>query len=287
LEPLEPEPGAAEATAARFGATGDSPSCSIGTAQLGELQGGIRLEDTATLKVLPASRQRGFHYGTAELTRLLTGAAAAVATEFPGSVLEVGNLSREGGGDIPPSVSHNSGRDVDVSFYAFDRAHGRDASPGILHFGDNGVSDYGAAAGKWEFDTARNWAFVRHLLGDPQVVVQWIFVSVPLRNRLLDYALRQGEPESLRRRAQQVLVQPRDASPHADHFHVRIACPDGDRPACIDGLGLQPQARAAQVDALLEMYAHGSPAEQRYARELLTLPPDGDAAELPPIEGND
>ena len=41
------------------------------------------------------------------------------------------------------------------------------------------------------------------------------------------------------------------------------------------------------MDALLQMYAHGSPEEQRYARELLTLPVDGSVAELPPIEGDE
>jgi len=128
---------------------------------------------------------------------------------------------------------------------------------------------------------------VRHWLSDPDVVVQWIFVSIPLRNQMLDYALRQGEPQGLRRRAAQVLVQPRDSSPHADHFHLRIACPPGDRPACIDGGGVTAQARDAQIDSLLEMYHHGSPAEQRYARELLSLPPDADLAALPPIEGED
>lgn len=270
----------------RFGHTAGGHSHSMGTAQNGTLLGGLAVTESPALRILPQTRARGFFWGTAELVHLLERSAQAVADEYAQATLQVGNLSKEGGGDIAPSHSHNSGRDADVLFFAFDR-NGSDAAPkNFVHFDDIGLSD-SPEPGRWEFDTARNWALVRRWLTDPDVVVQWIFVSVPLRNRLLDYALRQREPQSLRDRAMHVLVQPRDSSPHADHFHIRIACPADDRPNCIDGFGQTAHAREAQVDALLQMYAHGSPEEQRYARELLTLPVDGGVAELPPIEGDE
>ncbi len=276
----------ASALVGRFGHTVGGHSRSVGTAQNGYLLGGLALTESAALRILPQTRARGFYFGTVELVTLLERAAQAVASEYPHSTLRLGNLSKDGGGDIAPSHSHNSGRDADVLFFAFDR-NGSDAAPtNFVHFDDNGLSD-SPEPGRWEFDTARNWALVRRWLTDPDVVVQWIFVSVPLRNRLLDYALREREPQSLRDRAMHVLVQPRDSSPHADHFHIRIACPADDRPNCIDGFGQTAHAREAQVDALLQMYAHGSPEEQRYARELLTLPVDGSVAELPPIEGDE
>ena len=274
---------------ARFGRERPAgTSLSLGTAQNGRLRGGAELLDGPNLSVLPATRARGFQFGTAELVALVQRGAEAVASEHPGSVLRVGNLSSQGGGDIAPSVSHNSGRDADVAFFATDRSGAEVGTHSLVHFDELGIADApGPQAGRLEFDTARNWTLVRHWLSDPVVVVQWIFVSVPLRNRLLDYALRQGEPESLRQRAQRTLVQPRDSSPHADHFHLRIACPVGDRPACLDGPGHTALAREAQVDALLQMYRAGSPAEQRYARELLSLPADGAAIDLPPIEGDE
>jgi len=273
----------------RFGdESAASRSRSVGTAQNGWVEGAVAVAESAHLRLQPATRQRGFFYGTAELTDLLQRSAAAVAQTHTGAVLRLGNLSRAGGGDIAPSVSHNSGRDADVLFYAFDRMGGGTEPVGFTHYDADGVADAPARdAGRYEFDTARNWTLVRQWLSDPQVLVQWIFVSVPLRNRLLDHALRVGEPESLRRRAQRVLVQPRDSSPHADHFHLRIAGPVGDRPHCIDGGGGTGLAREAQIDALLQMYHAGTPAEQRYARELLSLPADGAAVELPPIEGVD
>lgn len=281
-EPTDP------ATAGRFGQVAGKVSRSVGTAQNGHLVGGVALRDGKFLRILPQTRRNGLFYGTAELVGLLERAAATLAQDQPGTVLRVANLSRQQGGDIGPSVSHNSGRDADVMFFAVDRYGTPQEPDNFCHYDSAGVSDSPAQdAGRYEFDAARNWALVRTWLSDPDVVVQWIFVAIPLRNQLLDYALRRGEPERLRRRASQVLVQPRDSSPHADHFHVRIACPPGDLPVCIDGGGVTAQARDAQIDSLLQMYHSGTPAEQRYARELLSLPPDSDLASLPPIEGED
>jgi len=273
----------------RFGLGSSSAGRSIGTPQHGYLAGGIALASAGPLEVLPFTRQRGFVWGTQALTSLLHRSAEAVSHDHPGSILRVGNLSRPGGGDIPPSVSHNSGRDADIAFFAFDRMGRGDLPPAsLVHFDDNGVSDSPESIrGRFEFDTARNWSLVQHWLADPDVVVQWIFIAVPLRNLLLDHALRIGAPASVRDRAMRVLVQPRESSPHADHFHLRIACPADDRPACIDGPGRTARAHEAQVDALLQMYREGTPAEQRYARELLTLPADGADFELPPVESED
>lgn len=263
-------------------------SRSVGTAQNGFLQGGVAVRESPQLRLLPQTKRNGVYFGTAELASLLERSAAALAADHPGTVLRVANLSREHGGDIGPSVSHNSGRDADVMFFAADRYGSPQEPANFCHYDDNGVADHPPVdAGRYEFDAARNWSLVRHWLSDPDVLVQWIFVSVPLRNQLLDHALRIGAPESLRKRAARVLVQPRDSSPHADHFHLRIACPPGDRPECLDGGASSDLARQAQVDALLEMYHHGSPGEQRYARELMSLPADADPADLPPIEGAD
>lgn len=281
LDPDDPE-------GAQFGSAAASPSTSIGTAQNGRLENGVSLQDGQHLQLVGHVRKNAIHYGTWELVQLIARGAADVARDHPGSVLRIGNLSRQSGGDIGPSVSHNSGRDADVLFYAIDRLGQDGQAAAFCRFDAAGVSDWPAGdAGRYEFDTARNWALVRSWLGNVDAVVQWIFVSAPLRNLLLDHALRMGEPATLRARAARVLAQPRDSSPHADHFHVRIACPASDRPACVDGGVATGLARAAQVDALLQMYHQGSPEEQRYARELLRLPDATDLGDLPPIEGID
>lgn len=263
---------------------------SVGTPQSGRLTDGVDLssQPEPALRVLPATERRGYTRGTAELVTLLTDTARAVTRAFPGTQLTVGNLSRPGGGDIPQSVSHNSGRDADLALFAVDREGRPLQSAHYVVFDAHGVAVAPPdLAGVARFDEARTWAAVRHLLSHPAVVVQWIFVAAPLRNMLLDHALRIDEPELLRERARRVLVQPSDSSPHVDHLHVRIACPPDDRPACVDGAGRTALARAAQVDALLRMYHHGSPAEQRYARDLLSLPFDGAELVLPPVEDDD
>ena len=272
-----------------------APSQSVGTPQDGVLRSGVVLREApdGALRPLPHTHRRGWLFGTAELVALLQDAARAIRTTLlaQGEValpLRIGNLSREGGGDIAPSRSHNSGRDADVAFFHVDREGRPVDADHYVRYDAQGVAEWPpAVAGRLYFDASRNWLFVRYLLSDPSAVVQWIFLAAPLRNMLLDYALRVGEPESLRLRALRVLVQPTDSSPHADHFHIRIACPGDDRPGCVDGPGRTAAARLAQIDALLSLYHHGSPAEQRYARDILSLPMSGEDIALPPDSESD
>ena len=198
------------------------PSASIGTPQNGRLDNGIdltTLPPLPALRILSATRRRGFTYATAELATLLRDTASAVASAFPGSRLSLGNVARAGGGDIAPSVSHNSGRDADLALFAIDR-DGEVVEPAhYIRFDTTGAAvSPRSAVGRLRFDPDRTWMVVRSLLSHPAVVVQWIFIAAPLRNILLDHALRIGEPELLRARARRVLVQPTDSSPHADQI---------------------------------------------------------------------
>src|SRR5687768_14894673 len=100
---------------------GDPPgkSISVGDTSHGYLVHGVRLEESDALGILPAVRNREVRYGTEELVGLL-GHAAQVLHAETGTRMWVGNLSHRGGGDIPFSVSHNSGRDADVAFAYLD-----------------------------------------------------------------------------------------------------------------------------------------------------------------------
>ncbi|HAN29966.1 MAG TPA: hypothetical protein DCQ06_00075 [Myxococcales bacterium] len=259
-------------------------SQSVGTPQNGRLIGGLKLPSIPAIEVLKPTLKRGWLWGTSELISLVHDTAIMVAREHGAVPMRIGNLSRQGGGDISVSVSHNSGRDVDIGFYLIDSRGASASWPTMLRCDQAGVVQHPQKAHGLRFDTARNWTLISQLLSHPAVVVQWIFVAAPLRNMLLDHALRAGAPASLRQRAQQVMVQPSDSSAHDDHFHVRIACPSEDKPACLSGPGRTKLAREAQIDALLQMYRQGSPAEKRYATEILSLPSDGADLVLPPIE---
>jgi penicillin-insensitive murein endopeptidase len=85
------------------------------------------------------------------------------------------------------------------------------------------------------FDDARNWQLVESWLTDAVARVQYVFVSKPVRNRLLVEARRRGVAPQLLRKAAAVLIEPKRGEAHADHFHVRIYCPTGHRPRCRDG----------------------------------------------------
>lgn len=198
---------------------------SIGAPNEGHLEGGVRLEERPYLKILPG---HGLRWGLPHLVGLLERSAARVSKRFPGSVLGVGDLSRRGGGDVSGHHSHESGRDVDVAFYAVNSAGKSVFSPQFVTFDDEG------RGGGLRFDDARNWALIEAMLSDPQARVSHIFVAAPLRDRLLAHARRINAPAGLRNRAAVAMMQPKHGLPHDNHFHVRIACPQGQRAACIE-----------------------------------------------------
>ena len=202
---------------------------------LGKASGGRTVNDTSLPTVGPGWRrvpvvaQRGTHYGVAPLIRLIRTAAAATARRHPGVTLDVGNLSRRGGGPIAQSHSHQAGRDVDVAFYFMDD-RGRPRPAGRLL-----SCDGRGRAGDRHLDAAATWTFVRNMLASDDPVVQWMFCSKGIKRLLLDEARRRREPEWLQRRAAVVLHQPSDSQTHDDHFHIRIFCGRADvLSGCID-----------------------------------------------------
>ena len=59
--------------------------------------------------------------------------------------------------------------------------------------------------------------------------MQWIFVAEHLEEMLLAHAEASKVDATVHRRARRVMLPPRDSSPHADHFHVRIYCSEHER----------------------------------------------------------
>jgi penicillin-insensitive murein endopeptidase len=209
---------------------------SIGTASTGYLKGGERLEPKGEHhEALPAHWKRKLRWGTPELVTLVREAAAAVDAAVPGSRLRIGNLSKQGGGDLKVSVSHNSGRDADRAFFALDAAGAPALPHGYVTFGDDGVStDHGGA---YRFDLPRNWALVKALVTNESAgaSVQFLFISEGLRALLLDHAAELGEELDVLDRAGEVLKQPTAALPHAEHLHLRVYCPVDDvLDGCLD-----------------------------------------------------
>lgn len=195
---------------------------SLGSPTDGHLVGGMRVEESAALRIVPADTAGDVRWGLEPLVTMLDRAARQVRHQYPQVVLSVGHLSREGGGDIDQSRSHESGRDADVGFYVRAASGKQLLESHFVPFRADGT------AASWPgayFDDAKNWALVAAFLTDPDARVTHVFVAAPLRARLLAYAEKNGVSPALRLRAAEILQQPRGTLPHDDHFHVRIGCP--------------------------------------------------------------
>jgi penicillin-insensitive murein DD-endopeptidase len=197
---------------------------SIGSPTEGRLVGGAHLDETAYLRIMPADAAGDVRWGLEPLVEMIDRAARAVRHQFPATITSVGHLSREGGGDLDQHRSHESGRDADVGFFVrSSTGHQLFPSHFVAFRGDGSAVGWPGAY----FDDAKNWTFVAAMVGDEEAHVTHLFISSPLRARLLAYAERSGVEAGVRARVAEVLQQPRGALPHDDHFHVRIGCPSG------------------------------------------------------------
>jgi len=185
-------------------------------------------------EALEAGRRVDRRCASASLIRLLERVSRSVSSRYPGSVLQIEDMSTAGGGWLFQHRSHKSGRDVDIRYYTATPALHQIMSPGLVHFDRNGAGYYGSRS--YRFDTARNWALVKSFLADEEAPVQWIFVSRGIKVMLLEHAIRINEDPGLIARASSVLHQPGGkASPHDDHMHVRIYCTAEDESmGCVD-----------------------------------------------------
>jgi penicillin-insensitive murein endopeptidase len=182
----------------------------------------MHLDEGPYVRVVPAYAAGDARWGLEPLVAMLDRAARAVRRRFPDAVLSVGHLSRAGGGDIDRHRSHESGRDADISFFVRS-ASGRQllASHFVAFQADGTAIGWPGAY----FDDDKNWALIAALVSDSEAHVTHLFVSAPLRGRLLGHAEAAGVPIALRMRAAEAMQQPRGTLPHDDHFHVRIGCP--------------------------------------------------------------
>lgn len=213
-------------------------SASVGKTNRGGIQGSERLPERGQGYRVPQEwSERGNVFGTTQLVAAIKRVGRQLAQANPPRVLGVADLSPPEGGWSPWHRSHQSGRDVDFLFLSVD-AQGRPMPPPrheMIHF--NGEGRAYAPKGKvyvekgWRqrrFDDAGNWRVLSTMLTDPEIRVQWVFVSRLLKRRLLEQARRERAPDWLVDYAELVLAQPVGVPAHDDHFHIRIYCPRED-----------------------------------------------------------
>jgi penicillin-insensitive murein endopeptidase len=168
------------------------------------------------------------YFGLPRLVRAIERAAQVVEKEMPGGEpLIVGDLSAETGGKIPRHNSHRTGRDVDFLFYITSPTGIPQRNPGFIPISADGfvrLPDDTYAV----LDVRRQWLLFKTLLQDPEIDIQFLFMSRDLEARVMQYALAKETDWELLWHAQTVMLQPGDSLPHADHVHVRIACKPGE-----------------------------------------------------------
>lgn len=205
------------------------------------LSGGVQLKETVDLRL----RRPHLAWGKPLLVEMLRVAAEVVQNQSPlAPKLLIGDLSKEGGGCLPPHKSHRGGLDVDVGYYfrgAFEAPHLVDARPRTI-------------------DADRSWQLLKALLLTGRV--QYAFVHYSLQPALFEAAERAGDsPDDVRRWVQyprpidQTHVAPlRHLDGHDDHFHLRLRCED-------DNCGLTATAlerlRTARIETLGGPVAEG------------------------------
>jgi penicillin-insensitive murein endopeptidase len=248
-------------------------SVSVGDTTHGYVVNAKPLTESEAVGILPKQRERDLAYGTSELIGLVEYAGAELFART-NTRLWVGNIGRRGGGNIPWSVSHNAGRDVDVAIAYLDRAGHAVDPPDLIALDATGVSK----TREYRFDAARSWLIVKSLLRYEGAQIQYVFLSVPLKERLLAQARRLREPASLIARADNVVKQPAGGQPHNDHMHVRIFCGARDvEGGCFDfGLvhswtNLHQDARARRIRLALDRLDDERPDQRRRALERLTV----------------
>jgi penicillin-insensitive murein endopeptidase len=235
---------------------------SIGAPNAGHLEGGVLLRGSHTLK-----QKEGSHsWGLPELVHALQRASAKVAKKHRNSVMLVGDLSGRTGGFLERHGSHQTGRDADVGLYVMN-SKGKPVN--VRHFVAFDSTGKGRELSWAVFDDARNWDLVEALLQDEKAGVRYLFISNPLRARLLAQAAKKHAAKELITRAAAAMMSPPEADVHDDHIHVRITCPESMRGVCIEeamarvgggDAGPSKGARAVEADGAEDKASEGKPA---------------------------
>jgi penicillin-insensitive murein endopeptidase len=187
-------------------------SMSIGSPNAGALLNGVRADaNELFVPVDPAHA-----YGTVETVKYLSDAIHKVHAQFPDTpALSLGHISAQRGGPLRPHVSHQAGRDVDISFYYV------------------GGARWYTRGTESNLDLPRTWAFVRALVTETDV--EMILIDRSIQEWLWRYAREHGEDhawvDSLFQGKSSGRPIVRHAPGHATHLHIRFFNPEAQETA--------------------------------------------------------
>ena len=235
-----------------------SLALSEGSTSSGQLLNAVHLPAQGQYHyILGEHEGRDTHWGGGILVEAIQDASEWAERRFPGMRVGIGNLSVRSGGPLRWSRSHHSGRDADIAFRYLDET-GQPVEAQGLYVVRSDLTVREPAG--WSVDVPRTWAIVEGLIVTHGGAIQWIFVSQPLKDALLEHAVSIGVSPSVVAMASVVLHQPGDSRPHDDHLHLRVYCTANeaaeqcvDRPPFWDHAELHSQLLQARV----REFAHG------------------------------
>ncbi len=175
----------------------------------GALARGVQLPPSAHYTI----KNPSLSWGTSRTIALVQRAVARYRKRTRGAArVHVGDLSKHGGGPLPPHVSHQTGQDVDIAY--------------VLQ-GEAGKGKRFRRATESNLDARRSWALVKAFLDTGRV--RYVFMDYYIQKMLYERAkaegMREDELEELfqyprgKGRARGII---RASKGHDDHFHVRL-----------------------------------------------------------------
>ncbi|MGE3263436.1 MAG: penicillin-insensitive murein endopeptidase [Bacteriovoracia bacterium] len=160
-------------------------------------------------------RPRNRRYGSKDLLYVITESAKSLKRLRPSrDRIQVGDMSKKGGGTADGHASHQNGLDADIAFL---RLNQTEQDPNSTDgYSESFVKDGRVTA---NFDVSRNWELAKLFVNSGRV--QRVFVNDVIKQEFCRYARLTGETES----AREVLFRLRSYEGHMDHFHIRLTCP--------------------------------------------------------------
>ncbi|MGE0786229.1 MAG: penicillin-insensitive murein endopeptidase [Sandaracinaceae bacterium] len=191
---------------------------SVGQAFCGHLVGAVALEDHEAFVLRNPQRS----WASSTTVERIRTAFDMMGRRFPdGPRPRVHDLSLHDGGPIDDHRSHQSGRDVDITYYLRRGCSPREGCPLETVDPDN-------------LDVRRQWTLFRHWLARDEV--EAIYMDSALQGPLYREARRRGATAA---QLEAWFQHPRGRSDangiirhfpnHRDHFHVRFRCGRGER----------------------------------------------------------
>ncbi len=208
------------------------PSRSTGLPNAAKLEHAKELPAKGYGYTMRSAVSRKTNFGTDEMVYGLMILGAEMGDRYgKQGTFYVGDIGRKEGGKLPPHVSHQGGRDVDLGFYLCDKK-GKPQGNKMVK-----IDKEGNAGGTLKFDLQRNWDYVCLMMDNPFFGkdIRFILIASWIKELLLDYA-RDRMARSRNSRERAYLKKQIDRADkllrhhkgHENHYHLRIKCSKDD-----------------------------------------------------------